>query len=75
MYHYVLGLLTHLSRSDGHCCWEQGLLGKVQMCGIAFWIVLGGLFRRLWHLRTGEKPLRPEQKDLLGWSQCFISGV
>lgn len=36
MYHYVLGLLKHLSCSDEHCCWEQGLLGKVQMCGIAF---------------------------------------
>lgn len=61
MYHYVLGLLKHLSCSDEHCCWEQGLLGKVQMCGIALWIVLGGLFQRLWHLHTEEKPLRLPQ--------------
>lgn len=61
MYHYVLGLLKHLSCSAEHCCWEQGLLGKVQMCGIALWIVLGGLFQRLWHLHTEEKPLRLPQ--------------
>lgn len=54
MYHYVLGLPKHLSSSDEHCFWE---LGKVQMCGIVLWIVLGGLFQRLWHLHTKEKLL------------------
>lgn len=58
MYHYVLGLLKRSSSSGEHCCWEQGLWGKVQMCGIAFWIVLGGLFRRWWHFHIEEKPLR-----------------
>lgn len=53
-----IGLLKHFSRSDEHWCWEQRLLGKVQMCGIELRIVLGGLFQRLWHLHTEEKPLR-----------------
>lgn len=51
MYHYVSGLLKHLSCSDEHCCWE---LRKVQMYGI----VSEGLFQHLWHLHTKEKPLR-----------------